>query len=170
MGTLTRHSWINYMNNRNTLEKTCNITKSNLYSHLHVKLVIVCGYEQNSSWCVGGVAHTRFRDGRTYGEVQILMPTHNCVGPWEPNGYELCMLSCNNTIIWTCIVYFKNSAVRVINSEVSSQCSHALPVHHSWTLTLLTLNGFPNMCTLVGVFSSCRSGGDSLCSFFKYSW
>ena len=43
-------------------------------------LVTVYGYEQNPSRGVGGVAHTRFRDVRTYGDVQILMPTHNCVG------------------------------------------------------------------------------------------
>jgi len=36
--------------------KTCNIAKSNL----HVMLVTVCGYEQNLSRGVGGVAHTRF--------------------------------------------------------------------------------------------------------------
>ena len=39
-------------------------------------LVTVCEYEQNISRGVGGVAHTRFRVVRTYGEVQILMPTH----------------------------------------------------------------------------------------------
>ena len=55
--------------------KTCNIAKSNVYSHLHVMLVTVYGYEQNPSWGVGGVAHTRFRvvctNGRMDGEVQI---------------------------------------------------------------------------------------------------
>ena len=147
MGTLTRHSWINYMNNRNTLEKTCNITKSNLYNHLHVKLVIVCGYEQNSSWCVGGVAHTRLRDGRTYGEVQILMPTHNCVGPWEPNGYELCMLSCNNTIIWTCKVYFKNSVSSVKSMFpcfTSSPFLNAYLINFEW----ISEHVYPSRCIL----------------------
>ena len=59
--------------------KTCNITKSNLYAHLHVMLVTVCGYEQNPSRVVEGVPQTRFwvvrtdgqMDGRTYGEVQV---------------------------------------------------------------------------------------------------
>jgi len=64
--------------------KTCNIAKSCLYGHLHVMLVTVCGYEQNPSRGVGGVAHTRIwvvrTDRRTSGEVQILMPTHNFVG------------------------------------------------------------------------------------------
>ena len=46
--------------------KTCNIPKSNLYGHLHVMLVSVCGYEQNSSKGVGEVTHTRFRVVRTY--------------------------------------------------------------------------------------------------------
>ena len=47
-------------------------------------LVTVYEYEQNPSRGVGGVAHTRFRvvrtDGRTYGEVQILMPIHKICG------------------------------------------------------------------------------------------
>ena len=64
--------------------KTCNIAKSCLYGHLHVMLVTVCGYEQNPSRGVGGVAHTRIwvvrTDRRTSGEVQILMPKYNFVG------------------------------------------------------------------------------------------
>ena len=67
--------------------KTCNFAKSNLYGHLHVMLVTVYGYEQNPSRGVGGVAHTSFAGctygqtcRRMYGEVQILMPTHNFVG------------------------------------------------------------------------------------------
>ena len=67
--------------------KTCSIQNSRLYGHLHVMLVTVYGYKQNPPRGVGGVAHTRFRDirtyvcmyGLTYGEVQILMPTHNFV-------------------------------------------------------------------------------------------
>jgi len=47
--------------------KTCNIAKSNLYGHLHVKLVTVYGYKQNPLRDVGGVAHTRFQDEHTYG-------------------------------------------------------------------------------------------------------
>jgi len=58
-------------------------------------LVTVCGYEHNPS---RGVAHTRFRvvhtDGRTYGEVQILMLTQNFVGGikntvWCPYAIEI---------------------------------------------------------------------------------
>ena len=45
--------------------KTCNIATSRLYGHLHVMLVTVCGYEQNPSRGLGGVAHTRFRVIRT---------------------------------------------------------------------------------------------------------
>ena len=64
------------------------LATSRVYSHLHVMLVTVYGYEQNPSRGVGGVAHTRFcvvhMAGRTYcwtyGEVQILMPTHNFMG------------------------------------------------------------------------------------------
>ena len=85
---LSQHVYLNKLTKSHNSSKTCNIAKSNLYGHLHFMLVIVCGYKQNPSRSGGGVAHTRFRvvrtnrlkDGRTYGEVQILMPTHNFVG------------------------------------------------------------------------------------------
>ena len=44
--------------------------KSNHYGHLHVMFVTVCGYEQNPSKGVGGVALTRFRDVRTHGRME----------------------------------------------------------------------------------------------------
>ena len=63
--------------------KTCNITKSNIYSDFQIMFVTGYGYEQNPSRGVVGVAHTRFRvvrtDGQTDLDVQILMPTHNSV-------------------------------------------------------------------------------------------
>ena len=34
--------------------RTCNIAKCRLYGHLHVMLVTVYGYEQNTSRSVGG--------------------------------------------------------------------------------------------------------------------
>ena len=55
--------------------KTCSIAKTKLYSHLHVMLVIVYGYEQNPSWGVGGVAHTGFRDVRMYVSANLNPPT-----------------------------------------------------------------------------------------------
>ena len=39
--------------------KTCSIVKLNLDFHLHVMMATVCGYKQNPSNGVGGVAHTR---------------------------------------------------------------------------------------------------------------
>ena len=59
--------------------KTCNIAKSCLYGHLHVMLVTVCGYEQNPSRGVGGVAHTRVMvvpDGRTYVRRSVHLNAH----------------------------------------------------------------------------------------------
>ena len=45
------------------------LATSRVYSHLHVMLVTVYGYEQNPSRGVGGVAHTIIRVVRTYGRT-----------------------------------------------------------------------------------------------------
>ena len=49
-----------------THEKTCIMSKSRRYGHLHVRLVNVCvGMNKIHQWDVRGVAQTRFRDVRT---------------------------------------------------------------------------------------------------------
>ena len=72
--TLTRNVSVehrcHHMTKSHNSCKTCNIAKSNIYSHLHVMLVTVCGYEQNPSRSVGGVVHTRFMVVRTDGHTE----------------------------------------------------------------------------------------------------
>ena len=53
--------------------KTCDISKSNLYSHLHVMLVTVYGYEKNPRG-VRGVAYTTFSPYMLYSNFLDKIP------------------------------------------------------------------------------------------------
>ena len=66
-----QHVYLNKLIKSHNSCKTCSIPKSNIYVHPDDMLVTVYGYEQNPPRCVGGVAHTRCWDVRTFGEVQI---------------------------------------------------------------------------------------------------
>ena len=54
--------------------KTCNIAESNVYDHLDVMLVTVCGYEQNPSRGLGGAVHTRFSPYMVYSKKNAKVP------------------------------------------------------------------------------------------------